>query len=164
MTLQDLPTPLSLSRVIWKKEVEKKWSIKIRGKEVASWTLNGSVALVEENGTFYVELEIEGERARFALADACFPFQYLVFKLEACFANLVFDGNTPKSFDIVINACIDASVKLPVIGRVGIKECVNLFKERITFFMASGDSTLGGSSDILSAPDAYYEGALEVTE
>jgi hypothetical protein len=96
--MSETPKPIAINSVIWEKCVEKKWEIKIRGRVVASRTLNGCVRLIEDGGTIYVELQIEGERARFALTDTCFPLRYTIFTLEGCFSNIVFEGTSKKRF------------------------------------------------------------------
>jgi hypothetical protein len=156
--MSEQPNPIAINSVIWEKCVEKKWEIKIRGRVVASWTLNGCVRLIEDGGTIYVELQIEGERARFALTDTCFPLRYTIFTLEGCFSNIVFENNRPKSFDIVINACIDVSIDLGFpIGRVGIKECVELYKQKISLFLGQTVDTLSYADEIIGTV-AYFEG------
>jgi len=156
--MPEQPKPIAITSVIWEKCVEKKWAIKIRGKEVASWTFNGCVRLTEDGGTIYVGLQIEGERVRFALTDTCFPLRYTIFTLEGCFSNIVFENNRPKSFDVVINACIDVSVKLPFpIGRVGIKECVELYKQKVSLFFGEEVNFLTYPDEVIGTV-AYFEG------
>jgi hypothetical protein len=143
---------ISVASVIWEKCVEKKWELKIYGTVIASWTLKGCVRLLEEGGTIYVELQIESERARFALTNACFPFRYTIFTLEGCFSNIVFQGNRPTSFDIVINGCIDVSYR-----GYGIKECVELYRQKISLF-ALTDADANLTTDETDAKFAYFEG------
>ncbi|REJ58384.1 MAG: hypothetical protein DWQ51_01690 [Microcystis wesenbergii TW10] len=156
--MSETPKPIAINSVIWEKCVEKKWEIKIRGRVVASWTLNGCVRLIEDGGTIYVELQIEGERARFALTNTCFPLRYTIFTLEGCFSNIVFENNRPKSFDVVINACIDVGIDLGFpIGRVGIKECVELYRQKISLFFGQTVDTLSYVDEIIGTV-AYFEG------
>jgi hypothetical protein len=146
--MSDGPKPISTLTVWWQKCVEKTWEIKnpITGRVIKSWTLKGCIRIFDQDGTLYIELQIDDLKQKFALTDTCYKLRKYVFVLEACISDLELDGIKPKSFKIVINGCIDASYK-----GIGIKECLKLYETRVSLFRIEGANLIDEleGSDIL---------------
>jgi hypothetical protein len=128
-------TVLRRRRVYWEECVSKTWKINNPFGSDPSWTLNGCVRVVEDDGKILVELDISGYEVAYKLTDACFPVQYYIFSLEACFSNLVIEDDVPVSFDIIIKGCIGVSGSIGIFD-YSLQECVNLYRHTVQLFAA----------------------------
>lgn len=116
--------------VLWEECVTKTWRVPNPLPWGDDWkaTLSGCVRLIEENGEIRVELQVADQELSYMLTDTCFPLQYWIFKLEACFSNIELEADgVPKAFDIVIKGCVSAEI-----FGIPLDECVTLYRHHVT--------------------------------
>lgn len=120
-----------LRQVIWQQCWDQKACI--HNPWGADWCLgiHACVRIVDESGTYFLELEVNGGVVHYQLANACFPvFTYGVASLQVCVDNLQVVNNQLKSLHLIVKGCVGGHV-----GPVDIGHCWDLFNSVITFFM-----------------------------
>lgn len=122
--------PPMINRLIWEKCVSKRWCVKIKfPKFERCWQLDGCVRVVEEGGTFFLELQLEGIRKRFDIANACVSLPAPPFELKVCVADIEVSDGRPVSFSIVVQGCIGVDLPRPL---PDLRECVTLYAAKIS--------------------------------
>jgi hypothetical protein len=94
------------------------------------------VAIIEDDGTFYIEGSINGATAKYALANACIPvYSVGIASLEICVTNLDISNNNLNSLTLSVKACIGGSI-----AGINLQQCWDLFNQTIKFHsLHSGD-------------------------
>ncbi|MGA2691451.1 MAG: hypothetical protein ABSF76_03715 [Opitutaceae bacterium] len=97
------------------------------------------VRIIEDNGTFYLEGEVNGQTARYALADSCIPaFSVGIATLEICVANINIVGGALRGLDLVVKACLGADI-----GPIHVGQCWDLYDQHIPFTLLSAAELQG---------------------
>lgn len=87
------------------------------------------VRIIEDSGSFYLEVEIEGHRARYGLTNACIPtFAVGIAHLDVCAANVQVNNGVLQSLELIVKACIGGDI-----GPIHLEKCWDLFNETIKF-------------------------------
>ncbi len=133
------------SSVLWSKSFREEACINIPliGRRCVG--VSASVAVVEENSNFYIEIEVLGYRQKFELGNACFPVNYGIGSIDVCVSNLDLSDNTLRSFDIVVKLCI--GVRL--LGQ-NLHQCWDVLRKRIVVSRASIKELM--SSEVMLTP------------
>jgi len=116
--------------IIWQACAEREWCVQIPFDGKKCIGARACIRVLEENGDYFLEIEIAGARERMPLGNSCLEARYYVFAAKVCVANM---QATPHSldFDVVLRLCIDANI-----GPIHIGECVDIYRQhvRIGFF------------------------------
>ncbi len=114
-------------RVIWQQCYDHSWSIHIPWpvNKDYSWSVHACVALIEDNGSFILELSVNGLTKDVNLANVCVPIPAGPISVQVCIANLAVGGGG-VAFDLVVKACIDVTV-----GPIHLDQCVTLVSQHI---------------------------------
>jgi hypothetical protein len=95
------------------------------------------VRIIEDNGTLYLEAELNGQSFRYALADACIPALSIgIASLEVCVTNLDVTGGVLRSLTLTVKGCVGGDI-----GPIHIGQCWDLFSQKIVFSKLSGAAT-----------------------
>jgi hypothetical protein len=87
------------------------------------------VAIVEENGTFYIEGSINGNTAKYALINACIPvYSVGIASLEICVTNLDISNGRLNSLTLSVKGCIGGSI-----AGIHLQQCWDLYNQTIKF-------------------------------
>ena len=114
-------------RIIWQQSYNHKWCVHIPwpvNKDVCL-TLDVGIALIEDNGSFVLEVKANGLTKDINLANVCVPIPVGPFSVQVCIANLALTGGN-VAFDLVVKACVDANI-----GPIHVNQCVNLVSQHI---------------------------------
>lgn len=133
----------SKQTVIWETGFKERACVKIPfdGRKCAE--VSGSVRILLDGDSFYIELQMFGQRARYGLANTCFPFSIGIGSIQACVANLDISGGRLRSLEIRIKICIGTRI----VG-IPIEKCWNVFSQRIVFFtMAEVENSINEPID-----------------
>jgi hypothetical protein len=128
--------PKALSRVWWEhcdnKKICAPWPAQDKCLEA-----NVCVRVFEENGKFFLEIEILGNRAKWELANLCVDYSIAIAKASVCITNIKFKSNGQlDSFDILVNFCIGGNV-----GPIHLEQCWEILRQRIQFKLSTLDVT-----------------------
>jgi hypothetical protein len=102
------------------------------------WCLgfHACVRVVDDGGTYFLELEVNGNVARVQLANACYPVYSIgIATLEVCVDGLQVVGNQLKSIHLIVKACVGGDV-----GPVHIGQCWTLYDGVIQFLELRGEA------------------------
>jgi hypothetical protein len=84
---------------------------------------------VEDNGTLYIEGEIDGNTARYELANGCIPAYSVGFAhLDICVSNIDVQAGTLRSLTLTVKVCVGADI-----GPIHLGQCWDLFNQEIHF-------------------------------
>src|SRR5665213_1223877 len=87
------------------------------------------VRLVEDNGVLYLEGEINGNTARYALANGCIPAYSVGFAhLDICVTKLDTQGGTLRALTLSVKVCVSVDI-----GPIHLGQCWDLFNQEIRF-------------------------------
>lgn len=115
---------------------------------------NICVAIIEDNGTFYIEGSINGATAKYALADACIPvYNVGVASLKICVTNLNIANGILRSLTLSVEVCIGGSI-----GPINLSHCWDLFNQTINFHSFTSDEIIEIIGLDVSAQDRQGEG------
>jgi hypothetical protein len=110
---------------IWQQCYDHEWCVNIPFDGRRCFGIHACVRIIEEPPAFFLELELNGQRQRINLANACVNIPVSIFNLKVCIVNLNISAHS-VSFDISVDGCINVSV-----GPVGINECVPLARQHV---------------------------------
>jgi hypothetical protein len=129
------------SSVLWEENFGKEWKVKIPFDGTKTFGLHGSARVTEESGSYFIELELEGNRVKQELGNLCLPIGVGIFNLVICIGNL----DLPRGFDVVVKACIGVDI-----GPINFGECVVLYKQHITLHRLSVEQMLSLNGFLIS--------------
>lgn len=96
------------------------------------------VAIIEENGTFYIQGSIDGASAKYALANACIPvYSVGIASLEVCVTNLDISNGQLISLTLSVKACIGGTI-----AGIPIQHCWDLYNQTIKFHTFTSDEVI----------------------
>jgi hypothetical protein len=120
--------------VLWERCERKEWCVKIPFDGRKCISASGCVRLIEENGSYYLEVEVGDVRQRMNLGNSCVEARWYVFAAKVCLGNVQQAGST-ISFDVILRLCVDANL-----GPIHIGECVDLFRQHVDIhFLTEAD-------------------------
>lgn len=146
--------PVRVSRVIWEQCFREEVCVKIPfdGKKCAA--LEACVRIIEEGGSYFVELQLFGHRIRHGIADVCYPvFTVAIGRLKVCTSKLVFEGGKLKSVTLTAQGCIGTRI-----GPIPLEKCWHLYSGTIRFsFLRSDDAReISGGNVVRGYNDIAY--------
>lgn len=120
--------PIVATSVIW----ENCWEKKVFGKNVKA-----CARLLEESSTFYLELEIAGNRKKWEIANKCYESDKISIGvveawLKVCLSDIKIEGNQLKSVKVTAYICGKA---------FGQSDCWKVYEDTIKFFYGDAKST-----------------------
>jgi hypothetical protein len=87
------------------------------------------VRIIEDKGSFYIEAEVNGQAARYEIANACIPtFSVGIGHLDVCLSNVTIVDGQLKSIDLTVKACVGGDI-----GPIHLGQCWDLFNQHIQF-------------------------------
>ncbi len=97
------------------------------------------VAIIEENGTFYIQASIDSASAKYALANACIPVYSIgIASLEVCVTNLDISNGNLNSLTLSVKGCIGGTI-----AGIHLQQCWDLFNQTIKFHSFTSDDVVG---------------------
>ena len=127
------------SQVIWRQGFKQELcaDIPFIGRQCVS--ASAEVRVLEEGGTYYLEIEVLGYTERYNLADACFPaVSYGLASVKVCVKNPDISGGVLKSFSITAELCIGAKL----LGQ-NLEQCWDVLNTRIVVAKAAHSELYG---------------------
>ena len=137
--------------VIWQGCAGHKWCVHIPFDGDKCLEASACVRLLEENATFYLEVEIAGIKQRMNLGNSCIEARWYVFAAKVCAANVNISAHS-ISFDLVLRLCIDANL-----GPIHIGECVDILRQHVQI----GFFTMAQLGQLGIPPEALPAGAMK---
>jgi hypothetical protein len=142
--------PVQIYSVIWEECWERELCVKIPwdGKKCTD-PVGACLRIIEESGTYYIELALLGESIRYELASLCYPaYSIGIATFSICTNDLAINGEN-ISFNLIAKLCI---------GAFGFEECWELAKKPIVirFFTTAQLGDLLGKQTISIKGDGIY--------
>ena len=96
---------------IWEQCYDHQWCVHIPLDGNRCFGIHACVRVVEDSGSFFLELQLNGVVKRINLANVCVDLPVSIFDLKVCIANLFIGGiHTLIQFDISLDGCIKVDV------------------------------------------------------
>jgi hypothetical protein len=123
-------------RVIWEKCFREEVCVQIPFDGKRCVAIEACVRLIEEGGSYYVELQLFGHRVRHGIANVCYPVvEIAIGRLKVCTSDLVIDNGQLKSVKLTVQGCVGADI-----GPIHVEKCWDLYSGTIIFFRLSTDA------------------------
>jgi hypothetical protein len=138
-------------RVIWQQCYDHAWNIHVPWpvNRDYGWSVHACVALIEDGGTFLLELSVNGQTKDINLANVCVPIPVGPISVQVCVANLALAGGN-VAFDLVVKACIDVSV-----FGIPLKQCVTLVTQHISIHLLTAANVTALALDSVPTVPVY---------
>jgi hypothetical protein len=117
------------SSVIWEKCFGEKICIKIPFDGTKCLEARGCIRIITINESFYIELELLGQRVRYELGKTCYPaFSVGIARLEVC-ADPNIENGKLKGVVLSANLCIGGKI-----DGIDLEKCWKVIRTTINFF------------------------------
>jgi hypothetical protein len=144
---------IGTDRVIWEKCFSQQECVKIPFDGTKCVGISACVRIIEDSGSYSIELQIFGQRIRYSLANICYPVYSIgIATLEVCTSNLSIISGKIVSVTIVVKGCVHAKI-----GPIDINKCWDLFNQPVNFFnISEGKAAIHGDEVVIGYNDIAY--------
>jgi uncharacterized membrane protein (Fun14 family) len=120
---------IETTSVLWEKCFGEKICVKIPFDGTKCLEASGCVRVLKKNESFYVEIELLGQRVRYELAKTCYPaYSVGIARLEVCADPKIENGNI-KGLVLSANLCIGGKI-----DGINLEKCWKVIRSTINFF------------------------------
>jgi hypothetical protein len=120
---------LSTRDVIWEKCWERTLKISVPLDGSKNFTAKACVRFLVESGTFYAEVQVEGNVARYPLATASYEYRYGIASVKLTITDVDISGTNLKSVTFKVELCVGASY-----GGINLEKCWKVYEDTVRFF------------------------------